>query len=101
MPESVNAKLSEHLNSLRNTTLRLMLSRLASNPKEVKPELAAWLGDQAKCCLDSKVGLIEVFTDRARMSDVYEKQSGKAAIRLGLKYGQDFTRLIADVSCCW
>ena len=78
----------------------MTLSRLASNPKEVKAELAAWLGDQAKC-LDSKVGLIEVFTDRARMSDVYEKQSGKAAIRLGLKYGQDFTRLIADVSCCW
>ena len=92
MPESVNAKLRKHLNSLRNTTLRLTLSRLATNPKEVKAELATWLGDQAKC-LDSKVGLIEDFTDRARMSDVYEKQSGKTAIRLGLKYGQDFTRL--------
>ena len=59
MSESVNAKLRKHLNSLRNTTLRLTLSRLATNPKEVKAELAAWLGDQAKC-LDSKVGLIDV-----------------------------------------
>ena len=60
MPEFVNAKHSKHLNSLRNTTLRFTLSRLASNPKEVKAELAAWLGDQAKC-LDSKIKLIEGF----------------------------------------
>ena len=55
MPESVNAKLSKHFNSLRNTTLRLMLSRLASSPKEVKAELAAWLGDQANALIPKLV----------------------------------------------
>ena len=70
----------------------MTLSRLATQPDKVKAELKQWLGDQAHV-LDKKVGLIEVFTGQAKLSQVFEKQTGLASIRLGLQFGQDFTRL--------
>ena len=92
MTDSSVHNLKKSIGSLRKASLRLVLSRLATNPKHVRAELKQWLGDQASK-LDCKVGLIEVFTGRARLSEEYEKQTGKASIRLGLQYGQDFTKL--------
>ena len=92
MTDSSVHNLKKSIGSLRKASLRLVLSRLATNPKQVRAELKQWLGDQASK-LDCKVGLIKVFTGRARLSEEYEKQTGKASIRLGLQYGQDFTKL--------
>ena len=92
MTESSVHSLKNSIGSLRKASLRMVLSRLATNPKQVRAELKQWLGDQASK-LDCKVGLIEVFTGRARLSEVYENETGKASIRLGLQYGQDFTKL--------
>ena len=92
MTDSSVHNLKKSIGSLRKASLRLVLSRLATNAKQVRAELKQWLGDQASK-LDCKVGLIEVFTGRARLSEEYEKQTGKASIRLGLQYGQDFTKL--------
>eukprot|EP00435_Cladocopium_sp_Y103_P059192 s521_g21.t1 len=92
IPDASIQHLKKSIGSLRKASLRLVLSRLASNPKQVRAELKQWLSDQASK-LDSKVGLIEVFLGRARLSEVYEKETEKVSIRLGLKDGQDFTKL--------
>ena len=92
IPEDTSSRLLRSIESIRKASVRMTLSRLATNPNEVRNELASWLGDQA-WKLKKPIGLIEVFTDKAKLSDVYEKQHPKYAIRLGLKFGQDFTRV--------
>ena len=87
-PDKVKAELKQWLGD----QVHVLLSRLATQPDKVKAELKQWLGDQAHV-LDKKVGLIEVFTGQAKLSQVFEKQTGLASIRLGLQFGQDFTRL--------
>jgi hypothetical protein len=92
LPEDTAKSLLKSIGSVRKANLRMTLSRLATEPKKVKAELKQWLGDQSHV-LDKKVGLIEVFTGKAKLSEVFEKQTGLASIRLGLQFGQDFTRL--------
>ena len=92
LPEEVAQNLSKGLSSLRKASSRLILSRLGKHRSEVRAELQAWLGDQ-KHLLDKKVGLVEVFTGKANLSTVFERKTGLHAIRLGLEYGQDFTRV--------
>ena len=92
LPKEIAKSLSKGLSSLRNASNRLILSRLGEHRSEVRAELQTWLGDQQHL-LDKKVGLIEVFTGKANLSTVFEQRTGLHAIRLGLDYGQDFTRV--------
>ena len=92
LPKETAKRLSKGLSSLRNASNRLILSRLGEHRAEVRAELQTWLGDQNHL-LDKKVGLVEVFTGKANLSKVFEQRTGLHAIRLGLDYGQDFTRV--------
>eukprot|EP00435_Cladocopium_sp_Y103_P013473 s905_g3.t1 len=92
IPQDSQDHLLKGIRALRRVGSRLVVSRIQSDPKGVKRDLQAWLGDQA-FKLDASVGLIEVFTGKANLSKQYEKKTGLHAIRLGLQYGQDFTRL--------
>ena len=84
--------LLKSIRALRRVGSRLVVSRIQEDPKGVKRDLQAWLGDQA-FKLDASVGLVEVFTGKANLSKQYEAKTGLHAIRLGLEYGQDFKRL--------
>ena len=90
-PQSRKA-IQASIRQLRNASNRLTLSRLVDDPQAVRAELNSWLGPQA-CKLDSSVGLIEVFTGKAQLSQTFEKITGKASIKLGLEHGQDFHRV--------
>ena len=92
LPEHVHEQLSKSIASLRKASCRLTLSRIATDPAGVKAELQAWLKEQAPK-LDQRVGLVEVFTGQANLSKTFEDRSNATSIRLGLEYGQDFTRL--------
>ena len=92
VPKKSQEMLMRSIQSMRKASSRMVLSRMASQPNQVKSELRKWLGSQAYK-LDKKVGLVEVFTGQAPLSDMFEKTTGSQAIRLGLDYGQDFTKL--------
>ena len=92
IPKKSQELLVRSIQSMRKASSRMVLSRMASQPNQVKSELGKWLGSQAYK-LDKKVGLVEVFTGQAPLSDMFEKTTGSQAIRLGLDYLQDFTKL--------
>ena len=92
IPQESQDHLLNSIRALRRVGSRLVVSRVQEDPKGVKRDLQAWLGDQA-FKLDAPVGLIEAFTGKANLSKQYEKKTGLHAIRLGLEYGQDFARL--------
>ena len=71
--------------------LQLALTRLEDERTSVLQDLRLWLGHQAPL-IDHSVSMIEVFTGKANLSRVMEAQSGMPCIRLGLEYGQDFTK---------
>ena len=84
---------------MRKTSSRMVLSRMATQPNQVKSELRKWLGSQAHE-LDKKVGHVGGFTGQAPLSDMFEKTTGSQAIRLGLDYGQDFTPICMIAVAC-
>ena len=43
--------------------------------------------------LQSRVGLIEVFTGKAPLSAEFERRAGQKSIRIGLEYGQDLEKI--------
>ena len=61
---------------------KLDMSRLAT-----KAQLRTWLGPQGYK-IDSRVGLVELFAGKGRLSDAYEEQNS-SAIRLGRAWGQE------------
>ena len=77
---------------LKHASTRMTLSKLVDNPKAFRAELDAWLGPQASK-LDRPIGLIEVFTGKALLSQTFERITGKASIKLGFEHGQDFNRV--------
>ena len=87
----------EHLEKCLRRNKRLSLEMLRSGcesrPDQIRKELQAWLGSQAKK-LEQKVGLVEVFAGQAMLSQVFETQTGLAAISLGLQHGQNFENSI-------
>eukprot|EP00435_Cladocopium_sp_Y103_P065222 s43_g27.t1 len=92
LPSHSRDAIRNAIKQLRTTSIRVAISQLADDPDSVRTELAEWLGDQS-AALDTRVGLIEVFTGHAPLSQLYEQTTGKSSIRLGLTYGQDFTRV--------
>ena len=92
LPSHSRDAIRKAIQQLRKTSIRVAISQLADDPDSVRAELADWLGDQS-AVLDTKVGLVEVFTGHAPLSQLYEQTTGKSSIRLGLSYGQDFTRV--------
>ena len=92
LPEITQMKLRKAIQSIRSVTSRLVLSRIASDPKGVKKQLKEWLGHQAHQ-LDKPVGLIEVFAGKGNLSQVHEEMNQDGSIKLGLDHGQDFTRV--------
>eukprot|EP00435_Cladocopium_sp_Y103_P016594 s2147_g4.t1 len=92
LPDAIQKQLRKSIMSLRKASSRLTLSRIATDPAGVKAELQDWLKDQAPK-LDQRVGLIEVFAGQAQLSKTFEDRSNTKSIKLGLNYGQDFTKL--------
>ena len=92
VPKETQTKLKDAITAARRVGVRMALSRLQSNRQEVLSELRHWLGNQASK-LDSKVGLIEVFTGTANLSKQFEKRTQKTAIQIGIDYGHDLGRL--------
>lgn len=92
LPEITQMKLRKAIQSIRSVTSRLVLSRIASDPKGAKKQLKEWLGHQAHQ-LDKPVGLIEVFAGKGNLSQVHEEMNQDGSIKLGLDHGQDFTRV--------
>lgn len=88
------------LSGIRRASAQLALSALESRPNEVKRELSWWLGRQASL-LDRDVGLIEVFTDKAPLSQEFERRTGLKAIRIGLAHGQDLNNLADRRRLLW
>ena len=92
VPMHSQEKLRDGIRSLRKLSSRLVVSRISEDPSAVRAELQHWLGSQADK-LDKPVGLVEVFTGKAPLSAKYEAVTGLGAIRIGLDYGQDLTKL--------
>ena len=90
-PQSRKA-IKHALDQLKHASTRMTLSKFVDNPKAVRAELDAWLGPQASQ-LDRPIGLIEVFTGKAQLSQTFERITGKASIKLGFEHGQDFNRV--------
>ena len=92
VPQKSALVLEKSLRSVTRLGHRLTLSRLQSDKAKVEQELKEWLGPQAYK-LQERVGLIEVFTGEAPLSDKFERFSNKHAIRIGYAHGQDLDQL--------
>ena len=90
-PESANL-IRSCIQSLKKTSVQMLLSRVLSEPDVVERDLKQWLGPQAHK-LSKRVDLIEVFTDVAPLSKTVELLSKHEAIRIGQAHGHDLNRL--------
>ena len=84
-------QIARQVEAVRRVPFQLALASLKEQPEHVEQELVAWLGPQAPR-LKQKIGLIEVFAGPATLSHQSEHARSLASIRLGLNFGQDFTK---------
>ena len=92
MPTKSRRSVASQVEAVRRVPFQLALASLREQPEETEKELSQWLGEQAPV-LQKEVGLIEVFTSsKARLALASERARGMSSIRLGLHYGQDFSR---------
>ena len=91
MPSTSRRAVARQVEGVRRVPFQLALSALREDSEGTERELREWLGVQGNA-LGGQVGLIEVFTGKAPLSSASSRTRGLVSIRLGLEYGQDFSR---------